>query len=133
MNEIELPYAHLAYQAPIVQITFKDGAELGFSEIRDLIRYAGILSDNKPYYIFSDARGCVSITPQGRKLAANVDVAPLHRGTAVLVETGIINTALNAFGKFIQASIPYRLFTDRYQAANWLRFMSQQEEDSACA
>jgi hypothetical protein len=128
MNEIELPYAHLAYQAPIVQITFKDNVELGYPEIHNLIRYANILSDNKPYYIFSDARACVNITPQGRKLAANLNVAPLHKGTAVLVQPSILKTALTAFGKLIQPSVPYRLFIDRYQAVNWLKWMSLSEE-----
>ncbi len=86
MQQIELPYATLSYGAPIVDITYKRNAQLGFIEIRELIATAQRLSDGKPYVVLSDVRQGIEVTPLGRKVVSDPAEAPLHRGTAILFE-----------------------------------------------
>ncbi|HKC69026.1 MAG TPA: hypothetical protein VKG26_12400, partial [Bacteroidia bacterium] len=52
INEIDLPYAHIRYESPIVYFRYKEGIELGFPEIRKLISCAEELSGHKPYVTF---------------------------------------------------------------------------------
>src|SRR5688572_4943773 len=95
MNEINLSYVNIKYNAPIVHFTFKEGAELGFPEIREMITCAEQLSGNKPYVTFSDVRVSVNITNEGRKVIADPQNMPFFRGTAVLVKNSMYKYAVN--------------------------------------
>lgn len=44
IDKIDLPYACITYMEPIVYFEYKEGAELGFPEIRKLIACAEELS-----------------------------------------------------------------------------------------
>jgi hypothetical protein len=120
VEEIDLSYATLHYVKPVVHIVFKENAELGFLEIRELTFYAQKLSDRHPYFTFSDATVDINITPQGRKVAADGKEAPFHRGSAVLVKAEMMKLAANFFGSINGPSFPFRVFTDKEKAMRWL-------------
>ena len=92
---IDLEYVTIYYEAPVVYFIFKEEVELGFPEIRELTSCAEKLSGNKPYLVFSDVRLNVGVTSEGRRVAADVKEAPLHRGTAVLVNNNMFKIAVN--------------------------------------
>jgi|ERR1700722_5120428 len=115
---MELEYVKMCYKAPIIHMTFSDGAELGIPEIRDLITYSETLSEKKPYVILSDVRVTMDVTHEGKRLAAKA--SPLHRGTAVLVKNTLYQYAVTLFSKFDKPEFPYRVFTDEQEALNWL-------------
>src|ERR1700722_880623 len=117
---MELEYVKMCYKAPIIHMTFSDGAELGIPEIRDLITYSETLSERKPYVILSDVRVTMDVTHEGRRLAANAKFAPFHRGTAVLVPNTLYQYAATLFSKFDKPEFPYRVFTNEKEAMNWL-------------
>jgi hypothetical protein len=116
--EIELPYSNIYYEAPIIYIEYKKDAELGFGEIRQLVSMSEELSGHKPYVVLSDVRNGISITPMGKKIAADPSTAPLHRGTAVLLRNNMLRLAANFFGT--SNPYPFRAFTDRQKAVEWL-------------
>jgi len=118
---MELEYVKLQYKPPIIHMVFKNGVELGFPEIRELIAHAETLSGKKPYVILSDVRDNMDVTHEGRRLALNAKAAPLHRGTAVLVKNGLYQYAATLFSKFDNPEYPYRVFTDEKEAMNWLQ------------
>ena len=120
MNEIELEYVKIFYKEPIVYMTFKEDAELGVPEMHELIDYAEKLSGKKPYVIFSDVRVNMDVTHEGRRLVANAQVAPFHKGTAVLVKNTLYLYAVNLFAKFNKPAYPYQVFTDKQKALDWL-------------
>lgn len=117
---IELDYVTISYKEPVVYLVFKDGAELGFPQIRELTSHAEKLCGNKPYLVFSDTRAKVNVTPEGRKVSADSKEAPLHRGTAVLVKSSMIKIAINFFGGLQKPMYPFRAFTDKKEAIDWL-------------
>ena len=122
---IELPYATILYEPPIVHIVFKTDIELGFPETRELIASAEKISHKRPYVIFADARVKVQVTREGRKVAANEKEAPYHKGSAILVENNMLALGLNFFSGLITPSYPYRAFTDRESAMEWLKKISE--------
>jgi hypothetical protein len=120
MKTVKLPYAVINYASPIVYIKFEKEVELGFPEIRELTHHAEEISDRTPYFVLSDVSEMVSVTNEGRKLAANAKEAPLHRGTAVLVKSTLYQLAANFFSNFAKPLFPFRAFTDKQEAADWL-------------
>ncbi len=119
-KEILLNYATLSYQAPIIYIVFKDNVEIGFPEIRELTAAAEKLSDNKPYVVFADACMNVQVTKEGRRAAANEKEAAFHKGCAVLIKSNMLVLAINFFNGLISPTYPYRAFTDKQEAMDWL-------------
>ena len=117
---MELEYVTISYKEPIVYLVFKEGAELGIPEIRDLTVQAEAISNKKPYFILSDVRVKMDVTHEGRRLAANAKSAPFHRGTAVLVQNTLYQYAATLFSKFDKPEFPYRVFTSEQEALNWL-------------
>lgn len=123
-KEIVLDYATLRYEEPIVYIVFKNDVELGFPETRELISCAEKLSNKKPYFVFFDARANVQVTPEGRRVAANTNEAPLHRGSAVLLNSDMLKLGLNFFNGLTTPSFPFKAFTDKQEAIDWLLKLS---------
>jgi hypothetical protein len=121
MNSVDLPYARLRYETPIVYIQFKDQVDIGYPEVRELVRNAEMLSGYRPYVVLSDARKTVSVTPEGKKLSVSPSLAPLHCGTAILVDSRIIQIAAAFFGKLTNIPFPLRVFTEEQKAIDWLK------------
>jgi len=61
IKKIELEYVTITYNEPVIHLVFKDGAELGFPQIKELTKYSEKLSGNKPYVVFSDVRANVNV------------------------------------------------------------------------
>ncbi len=120
INEIELPYASIVCIEPVVYFTYKEGAELGFPEIRELIAYAEKLSEYKPYVTFADARVNINVTNEGKRILADVKNMPLFRGTAALVNNSIYKHAVNFLSYYDRPKYPFRAFTLKEEAVNWL-------------
>jgi hypothetical protein len=120
MNEIDLPYVSITYAEPIVYFVYKEGAELGFPEIRELISSAEKLSGNKPYVTFSDVRVNMNITNEGKRYVADLKHMPLFRGTAVLVRNSFHKFAVNFLKDFSKGKYPFRAFTSKEEAIAWL-------------
>jgi hypothetical protein len=123
MNEINLPYASIKYEEPIVYFVYKD-VELGFPEIRELISCAEKLSGHKPYVTYSDVRANVSITIEGKRVVEDMKNMPLFRGTAVLVKNSLYKFAVNFLSYHKKARYPSRAFTSEKAAIEWLLSLS---------
>lgn len=119
-KEIVLEYATLRYEEPIIHITFKENIELGFPETRELIFNSEKLSNNKPYFVLSDVRTNVQVTPEGKRVAANANEAILNRGCAILLNSNMLKLGINFFNEFNTPSFPFRAFTDKQEAIDWL-------------
>ena len=120
INEIELPYASIVCVNTIVYFTYKEGAELGFPEIRKLIDCAEKLSGHKPYVTFADARVNINVTNEGKRILSDVKNMPLFRGTAALVNNNLYKYAANFLSYYDRPKYPFRAFTSKEEAVNWL-------------
>ncbi|HXB38909.1 MAG TPA: hypothetical protein VNZ49_00110 [Bacteroidia bacterium] len=127
--KVELAYGYLHHRGQVVYITFKDETEIGFFEVRELIGCAEKLSGYKPYFVFADARERVAVTPLGISAVGNKKGAPLCRGTAVLVNSSLLKVAANIFGKFVRPVFPYKAFTNKNEAFEWLYSLQSMEEE----
>lgn len=119
-NSIELPYVSITYINPIVYFEYKEGAELGFPEIRKLIACAEELSNHKPYVTFADARLSINITNEGKRILSDINNMPLFRGTAALVPNNLYKFAANFFSLYNTPKYPFRAFTSKEEAVQWL-------------
>ncbi|HKC68094.1 MAG TPA: hypothetical protein VKG26_07675 [Bacteroidia bacterium] len=120
INEIDLSYASIVYVKPIVYYTYKEDAELGFPEIRELIAWAEKLSEYNSYVTFADARVNMSITNEGKRFLTNLENMPLFRGTAAWVDNSIYKHAANFLNYYNRPKYPFRAFTSKGEAINWL-------------
>ncbi|MEO6302028.1 MAG: hypothetical protein ABIP51_02535 [Bacteroidia bacterium] len=120
MNEIKLSYVTITYEEPIVYFIYKDGTELGFPEIRELITCAEKLSGQKPYFTFSDVRVNMNITEEGKRFVADLQNMTLFRGTAVLVKNSAYEFGANFLNYFNKTEYPFRAFTEKEEAIKWL-------------
>jgi hypothetical protein len=81
MKEIDLSYVTIKYEEPIVYFIYKEGAQLGFPEIRELIFYAEKLSHFKPYVTFSDVRAPeMGITNEGKRVVEDLEICLFLEG-----------------------------------------------------
>ena len=120
VKETNLGFALVYYEKPIVHLVFEKGAELGFPEMRALVRHAERASGHQPYVVLSDIRKGVSVTPEGRKFSSRASESPLQRGTATLVTGALFSKAVNFFAGLRKPDFPFRCFTDRQEAIEWL-------------
>jgi hypothetical protein len=120
VDKLELPYVSIIYEEPIVYYTYKEGVELGFPEIRELIACAEKLSGHKPYVTFADARAKMNITNEGKRVVSDLKNMPLFRGTAALVDNNIYKYAANLLSYFNNPKYPFQAFTSKDEAVNWL-------------
>ncbi len=120
LNKIDLPYACITYIEPIVYFEYKEGAELGFPEIRKLISCAEELSSQKPYVTFADARVSINITNEGKRILSDMKNMPLFRGTAALVNNDLYKYAANLLSFYSSRKYPFRAFTSKEEAIKWL-------------
>lgn len=119
MNELKLSYATLKYEEPIIHITFIQGSELGFPEIKELVKYAEQLSGYKNYFVLSIGDN-ITLTPEGRRFAFDERNSPYQKGTAVVVKNNAVSMDANLYMGFKQPEFPYKVFTERQKATDWL-------------
>lgn len=50
MKNIVLPYAEMHYEEPIIKIVFKETAQLGFIEMRELTKTTENQTEGKSYF-----------------------------------------------------------------------------------
>ena len=120
MEKIELKYVSIHYKEPIVYLTFKPGAELGFPEMQELVTYAEKLSAKKPYLVLSDARVNMNVTPEGKRYSFDTKNSPYQKGTAVIVKNTVYQMATNFFMGVQKPSYPFNAFTEEEKAVEWL-------------
>lgn len=119
-EEITLPYVTITYIHPVVYFKYKENVELGFPEVEELIKYAERLSGNKPYVTLADVRDGISITNEGKRVVADIKNMPLFRGTAAVVKNDIYQLAANFLSLFNRPGYPFRAFTSKERAVEWL-------------
>jgi hypothetical protein len=120
LEGIELEYAFIYYEKPIIYFSFKENIEIGAPEVRELIKQSEKLSGYTPYVTFSDVTTNMNVTYEGRRVSADMNEAPLHKGNAVLVKNGRLMIAANFFSAFNKSPFPFRAFTDKQEAIDWL-------------
>jgi hypothetical protein len=125
-DKIELSYVTISYQSPIVYFVFKDGSKLDFPEIKELTFYAEKLSGGKPYFTFSDVRVNINVTKQGKLFLEDLNNMPLFRGAAAWVKNSVYSFAANFMSSFSRKPFPFRAFTEKEKAIEWLRSLPQE-------
>jgi hypothetical protein len=120
MKRVEFSHAIVTYEPPFVVLTIKEGAQLDIAEMREAMKACEAVAGNRPYLLISDARVHLSITPEARKLAADIKESPNLRANAVLVNNLAVRITANFFVKFNQPHFKYRVFNDKRKAEEWL-------------
>jgi hypothetical protein len=124
MTTVELPFATVSFESPVVYYQYRPGTELGLQQLKEVIVLAEKLSWNRPYFTFSDVRGGMTVTQGARRYLANFSHLPFFRGAAVLVQSGMMSNAINFLSFFQKKKYPLRAFTDQKKALEWLTTLS---------
>jgi len=120
MEQIVYPHTTVELRDGVVWLNFKEGAELDVKEIRELVKAAETLSENKPYLLMSDARVHLTITSEGRKVAADKKEAPLLIANAAIINNLAVRVTANFFSSFNKPHFKFRIFNDEKKALIWL-------------
>jgi hypothetical protein len=120
MNQVDFPHSTVIYKAPVMYLVFKEGAELDVKEVKEMIVAAETLAGKKPYLLFSDVRNHISISTEGRKIAADRKEAPFVIANAVLTNNLALKLTANFFVKVNKPHFPLKVFTDEFKAKIWL-------------
>ena len=120
MNKIEFPYVTLEFKAPVVRLTFKEGAEMDAAEACEMIAAAERLSGSKPYLLFSDVRKHVTVTSEARKVSADKNISRFVLANAVLTNNFALKLTANFFIKVNKPHFPVKVFNDELKAYLWL-------------
>jgi hypothetical protein len=127
MNEIDLAYATVHYQAPVVFSVFREGIQLDEWHVRELLETASKLSNNKPYLLLSDVPGFLSISSGARAIASSKAESPQIVANAVLINNLAIKLVANFFARYNQPHFAFKVFTDRKKAMDWLMTFDPQK------
>jgi hypothetical protein len=119
-NEIELDYCTVKYEEPVVSLIFKENADLGANELREMIKIAEKLTGEKPYLLLSDARFHMNISSEGRKVAADKKEAPFLVANAALINNLGLTITANFFSNFNKPHFHFKVFNNEKKALKWL-------------
>jgi hypothetical protein len=123
MKEIVLPYVSIKFTDSIIYCKFKEGIELGFPEVKEVVSCIEGLGNEKPYLILSDVRFNTNITQQGKRMLGNYINLPFCNGTAILIDENRYECAQN-FVNTYNTKYPFRAFSSEKEAENWLLSLS---------
>ena len=121
MKETDLHCATVHYEEPVMHMKFKENVEIEKEHVLELIAQAELLSNKKPYFLFSDARGFIEISAEAKKTAADKHLASLVKANAVVVDTLAMKLVGNAFLNVNKPHFPTRIFTCPDKAMEWLK------------
>jgi hypothetical protein len=120
MKRIEFSHAIVTSEPTYIMLMIKDGAQIDFAEMKEIMQACEALAESKPYILLSDARVHLNITSEARSLAADKKTSPNLRANAVVVNNLAVRLTANFFVRFNQPHFKYRVFTDMRKAVDWL-------------
>jgi hypothetical protein len=126
--KIEFPYVTVEDRDGIIWLVFKEGADLDATQVREFVKASEKLSGGEPYLLLSDARVHLTISSEGRKVAADKKEVPNLVANAVLVNNLAVRLTANFFINFNKPHFKYRVFNDEVKALKWLKKHHVQKE-----
>jgi len=120
MEQINFTHSTIFYNVPFMYLVLREGAELDAEQMRELIAAAEKLSNKTPYLLISDVRVNVTITSEGRKVAADKNEAKFLVANAVISDSVALKLTANFFMQFNKPHFPLKIFNDEEKAHIWL-------------
>lgn len=121
MTRIDLAYASVSYDAPIVVFKYRPNAVIGLKEMKETIALAEKLSWSRPYFTLSDVRRGITMTTEAKWYLADLNHLPFFRGAAAIVNNSMMSYAINFLEFFQKKKYPMRAFTSEKKAMEWLK------------
>lgn len=128
MKRIELPYVTIENREGIIWMIFREGADLDVKEVKAFNAALREIGGDGPLLVISDARVSLTISAEGRRLAADKKEVPNFVANAVLVNNLAVRLTANFFSNFNKPPFKYRVFNDESKALKWLRKYHLQNE-----
>ena len=119
-NCTELLWVTVTYHAPVIQLVFKEGANIDVANIRELITECGKLSGHKPFLLLCDVTAFITITPEARKMASDPEESSLVKATAVVINNLALKLVADFFVSFNKPGYKFKVFKDKQKAMDWL-------------
>src|SRR4051812_44016906 len=82
MQEIELPFGTISYNAPIVSVKIKDNTQVSYLDVKELTRNAERISNNTPYLLLVEMGVNSGLTTEAKRSAAGSVEQPKRLATA---------------------------------------------------
>jgi hypothetical protein len=117
---VELSYCTVLFKYPVTTLRFKENAELDVKEIREIFTTVDTLNNGRPGFVLTDARVDLTITAEGRKIAADKEEFPSLVANAVVLNSLPVKLTANFFLKFNKPHFKLRIFNTEEKAMEWL-------------
>jgi len=120
MNKIELPFAILTYDEPIVFLRYKHEVKVDVEDMYNMFKASYALSKNESYLLLVDAKVLVDVTPEARKVGSNKKNTLNIIANAIVVKWLAQRLLSNVFIEINKPHLPVRIFNDEKKAIKWL-------------
>jgi hypothetical protein len=129
MKNIALPYAVMRFEEPIVSIIFKEKAQLGFVEMRELKKNAENLSGGKCFYTICYLPSVINLTPLGKKVVSDIRETPLNKATAIVIKDNSNKQIPGFINKLKRSKLQIRMFANGEEAREWLLSLNDHHQE----
>ena len=123
MDEIILPHVNIKNDEPVIYCKFKEGIELGFPEIIELVSSIESLHNKRPYLILLDVSLIKNITNEGKRIIKRYSHIPFCMGVALFIRKYRYECAQNFVNSY-NTKFPFRAFHSEQDAEEWLLSLS---------
>lgn len=106
----------------ILTVKFKDGVDVDVEEMKELVSVSLEMVDNKPFYLFVDARDILSsMDHEARKyISEHKHYNDLNIAQAIVVNNIPIRLLAGAYFKLYKHVNPIKIFNSVIDARQWL-------------
>lgn len=118
---IENPYSTIFINENILYVFYKQDVVIDLDVLKRVIADRLSISANKKWPIFVDSSKAKYWTIESRKYAFSEEGLEGVLVFAVLSNNIVGTTIVNWVNKFLDTKVPFKLFTDKDKAVQWLK------------
>jgi hypothetical protein len=119
-NRWESRFAVVEIKDDIYYVTYKKGITINLEDAKEMIRNRLIFAGNASYPMLVEEEGISSIAKDAREYMSKEGTAGVTAGAFIL--KSVYSTFLiNFYLTVTRPKIPYRMFTDKTKAIEWLQ------------
>lgn len=120
VEKIETETALFFYEEDVLNIIFKDGADVSLEDARANLKARKEIQKEEKVKVFSDVSNVWQVSEQARKFFASSKVTDLNIAMALLTNSLTGKLLTNFFIKFNKPTTPTKMFNSKEKALAWL-------------
>lgn len=123
---LDTPVAFLSFEDDILLVKMKEGANLGQSEMEELLKQAVSLTAPDKYFAIVDTRASYDSTIEARDYYAESDYSKHRFADAFIVNSLPMRLLVNFYISFNKPKIPSKMFNNEESALDWIHTLKKE-------